>query len=721
MESRTGNLSINSENMLPIIKKWLYSDHDIFVRELISNGCDAISKLHKLEIMGEYQYPDDHKDSIQVIVDPDEKTVQFVDTGLGMTEAEVEEYITQIAFSGASAFFEKYKDKANKDDIIGHFGLGFYSAFMVSDNVEIDTLSYLPDAEAVHWACDGSSEYTIGPGSFDQIGTKITLHLSEDCVEFSNEYRMREVLERYCSFMPVEIFLSRANAPQEYETIDESDLKDDDVVVEHIHEDAKTEEQDDGNGGKKTVEISPARDRVKINKRPVSISDTHPLWAKHPNDCTDEEYKDFYRKVFNDYREPLFWIHLNMDYPFNLKGILYFPKINTEYDSIEATIKLYNNQVFIADNIKEVVPEYMMLLKGVIDCPDFPLNVSRSALQNDGFVKKISDYISKKVSDKLSGMCKTDRENYEKYWDDISPFIKYGCLKDSKFNDRMKDFILYKDLDGKFFTLKEYLEQISKKAEGTEETEKAPEGEKTDAETVDFSENPEELKEEKAEADSEADAEKDSETDAPAEEKKEEKTVIYYVTDENQQGQYIRMFRENGMDAVILRHTIDSPFISHVEQQDEKIRFERIDADVTGSMKEEADEDQLKADTELLSGLFKKALSKEKLTVKVEKLKDAKISSMLTLNEEGRRMQDMMRMYSSGGMDMSMFAPEETLTLNQNNSLVKYLLAHKEGEHTDRFAKQLYDLAALANAPLQPEAMTAFIERSNEIMMLLAK
>ena len=721
MESRTGNLSINSENMLPIIKKWLYSDHDIFVRELISNGCDAISKLHKLEIMGEYQYPDDHKDRIQVIVDPDEKTVQFVDTGLGMTEAEVEEYITQIAFSGASAFFEKYKDKANKDDIIGHFGLGFYSAFMVSDNVEIDTLSYLPDAEAVHWACDGSSEYTIGPGSFDQIGTKITLHLSEDCVEFSNEYRMREVLERYCSFMPVEIFLSRANAPQEYETIDESDLKDDDVVVEHIHEDAKTEEQDDGNGGKKTVEISPARDRVKINKRPVSISDTHPLWAKHPNDCTEEEYKTFYRKVFNDYREPLFWIHLNMDYPFNLKGILYFPKINTEYDSIEATIKLYNNQVFIADNIKEVVPEYMMLLKGVIDCPDFPLNVSRSALQNDGFVKKISDYISKKVSDKLSGMCKTDRENYEKYWDDISPFIKYGCLKDSKFNDRMKDFILYKDLDGKFFTLKEYLEHISKKAEGTEETEKAPEGEKTDAETVDFSENPEELKEEKAEADSEADAEKDSETDAPAEEKKEEKTVIYYVTDENQQGQYIRMFRENGMDAVILRHTIDSPFISHLEQQDEKIRFERIDADVTGSMKEEADEDQLKADTELLSGLFKKALSKEKLTVKVEKLKDAKISSMLTLNEEGRRMQDMMRMYSSGGMDMSMFAPEETLTLNQNNSLVKYLLAHKEGEHTDLFAKQLYDLASLANAPLQPEAMTAFIERSNEIMMLLAK
>ena len=721
MTEKQGYLSINSENMLPIIKKWLYSDHDIFVREVISNACDAISKLHKLEIMGEYQYPDDHKDAIHVVVDPEAKTVSFSDTGLGMTAEEVEEYITQIAFSGATAFFEKYKDKANKDDIIGHFGLGFYSVFMVSDNVEIDTLSYREGATPVHWECDGSSTYTMRDGSRQEPGTTITLHLNEDCLEFANEYRMREVLQRYCSFMPVEIFLEKANAPQEYETIDESELKDTDVVVEHIHEDAKTEEQDDGEGGKKTVEISPARDRVKINKRPVSISDIHPLWAKHPNDCTEEEYKDFYRKVFNDYREPLFWIHLNMDYPFNLKGILYFPKINTEYDSIEATIKLYNNQVFIADNIKEVVPEYMMLLKGVIDCPDFPLNVSRSALQNDGFVKKISDYISKKVSDKLSGMCKTDRENYEKYWDDISPFIKYGCLKDSKFNDRMKDFILYKDLDGKFFTLKEYLEHISKKAEGTEETEKAPEGEKTDAETVDFSENPEELKEEKAKADSEADAEKDSETDAPAEEKKEEKTVIYYVTDENQQGQYIRMFRENGMDAVILRHTIDSPFISHVEQQDEKIRFERIDADVTGSMKEEADEDQLKADTELLSGLFKKALSKEKLTVKVEKLKDAKISSMLTLNEEGRRMQDIMRMYSSGGMDMSMFAPEETLTLNQNNSLVKYLLAHKEGEHTDLFAKQLYDLAALANAPLQPEAMTAFIERSNEIMMLLAK
>ena len=704
MEARQGNLSINSENMLPIIKKWLYSDHDIFVREVISNACDAISKLHKLEIMGEYQYPDDHKDSIHVIVDPEAKTLQFIDTGLGMTADEVEEYITQIAFSGATAFFEQYKDKANKEDIIGHFGLGFYSVFMVSDNVEIDTLSYKDGASAVHWECDGSSTYTMEDGTWDKTGTRITLHLNEDCLEFSNEYRMREVLERYCSFMPVEIFLEKANAPQEYETIDESDLKETDVIVERIHEEAKTEEQEDENGEKKTVEISPARDRVKINKRPVSLSDIHPLWGKNPSDCTDEEYKAFYRKVFNDYREPLFWIHLNADYPFNLKGILYFPKINTEYDTIEGTIKLYNNQVFIADNIKEVVPEYMMLLKGVIDCPDFPLNVSRSALQNDGFVRKIRDYISKKVADKLTGMCKTDRENYEKYWDDISPFLKYGCLKDEKFNDRLKDFMLFKDLEGKFFTLKEYLEQ---KAEGG-------------AQKVDFEEDPEALK-------AEADAEK-GEADAgkgeaeKAEEKP--KTTVYYVTDEQQQGQYIRMFKENGMDAVILRHVIDTQYISHLEVQNDTVTFRRIDADVTGSMKDEqTDEEARKAETETLSELFKKALNKEKLTVQVEGLKDENISSMLTLSEEGRRMQDMMRMYSMGGsgMDESLFAPDETLTLNANNKLVRYLLENTGSEHAELFAKQLYDLAAIANAPLKPEAMAQFLKRSNEIMLLLAK
>ena len=734
MTEKQGYLSINSENMLPIIKKWLYSDHDIFVREVISNACDAISKLHKLEIMGEYQYPDDHKDSIHVVVDPEAKTVSFADTGLGMTADEVEEYITQIAFSGATAFFEKYKDKANKDDIIGHFGLGFYSVFMVSDNVEIDTLSYKEGSTAVHWECDGSSTYTMRDGNREQVGTTIILHLNEDCLEFANEYRMREVLQRYCSFMPVEIFLEKANAPQEYETIDESELKDTDVVVEHIHEDAKTEEQDDGNGGKKTVEISPARERVKINKRPVSISDIHPLWAKHPNDCTEEEYKAFYRKVFNDYREPLFWIHLNADYPFNMKGILYFPKINTEYDSIEGTIKLYNNQVFIADNIKEVVPEYMMLLKGVIDCPEFPLNVSRSALQNDGFVKKLRDYISKKLADKLTGMCKTDRENYEKYWDDISPFLKFGSLRDEKFSERLQDYILYKDLDGKYFTLKEYLEKISDQGEKKEDTDKADaqeaatqeegsaekeestgkeeraekEENKGKEENVDFSEEPEEAGEKAAEG-------------TP---KEPEKTVIYYVTDESQQGQYIRMFKENGMDAVILHHNIDAPYLQHVEQKREDVKFERIDADVTGSMKaEEADEEKLKADTESLAELFKKAIGNDKLTIQVQSLKDEKIASMLTIQEEGRRMQDMMRMYSmnGSGMDMDLFAPAQTLTLNENHALVRYLLEHKDSEHAEMFAKQLYDLASLANAPLKPEAMTEFISRSNEIMLLLAK
>ena len=711
MTSKQGTLSINSENMLPIIKKWLYSDHDIFAREVVSNACDAISKLHKLEIMGEYQYPDDHKDSIHVVVDPDAKTLSFSDTGLGMTADEVEEYITQIAFSGATDFFEKYKDKANKDDIIGHFGLGFYSVFMVSDNVEIDTLSYKEGAAPVHWECDGSSTYTMEDGSRTDIGTTITLHLNEDSLEFANEYRMREVLERYCSFMPVEIFLEKANAPQQYETIDESELKDTDVVVERIHEDAKTEEQEDENGEKKTVEIAPARDRVKINKRPVSISDTQPLWGKHPNDCTDEEYKSFYRKVFNDYREPLFWIHLNADYPFKLKGILYFPKINTEYDSIEGTIKLYNNQVFIADNIKEVVPEYMMLLKGVIDCPDFPLNVSRSALQNDGFVKKIRDYISKKVADKLTGMCKTDRENYEKYWDDISPFLKFGCLKDSKFSDRLQDYMLFKDLDGKYFTLKEYLEKIAPSKEEAQDS-------------VDVEENPDEMK---AEADKAGEASQDaaSEEGAQTEEPKEkEKTTIYYVTDEAQQGQYIRMFREMNMDAVILHHNIDSPYIQHVEQKREDLKFERIDADVTGAMKsDESDEEKLKADTETLAEIFKKALNNDKVTVQVQSLKDENVSSMLTIQEEGRRMQDMMRMYSAGasGMDMDMFAPAQTLTLNANHKLVKYLLAHKDAEHAEMFAKQLYDLAALANAPLKPEAMAQFISRSNEIMMLLAE
>ena len=683
MANTHGSLSINSENIFPIIKKWLYSDHDIFFRELISNGCDAITKLHKLALIGEYNYPEGHKDSVRVIVNPEEKTLKFIDTGLGMTAEEVEEYINQIAFSGAADFLEKYKDKANDDQIIGHFGLGFYSAFMVADEVHIDTLSYQDGAKAVHWECDGGTEYDMSEGTRTEIGTEITLFLNEDCLEFANEYRAREVISKYCSFMPVEIFLEKANAEQEYETIDESELREDDVVVEHIHEDAKTEEIEKEDGTKETKEVSPARDRVKINKRPVSLSDIHPLWTKHPNECSDEEYKAFYRKVFQDYKEPLFWIHLNMDYPFNLKGILYFPKINTEYDSIEGTIKLYNNQVFIADNIKEVIPEFLMLLKGVIDCPDLPLNVSRSALQNDGFVKKISDYISKKVADKLTGMCKTDRETYEKYWDDISPFIKFGCLKDEKFCDKMSDYILFKDLDGKYQTLKDLV----------------PEEEAAD---VDVVENPDDKQED-------------------TEEKEPEKTTIFYVTDEVQQSQYINLFREEGKNAVILKHNIDAPFISHLEMKNDKIKFQRIDADLTEDFVEATDEAELKETTDSLTEIFRKALGNDKLDVKVEKMKNENISSMITLSEESRRMQDMMKMYSMNGMDLGMFGGGETLVLNANNKLVQYILEHKDGEHVNLFCEQLYDLAMISHQPLAPEKMTKFISRSNEIMMLLAK
>ncbi|WP_148412210.1 molecular chaperone HtpG [Murimonas intestini] len=687
MSNKTGSLSINSENIFPIIKKWLYSDHDIFFRELISNGCDAITKLKKLEIMGEYSFPEKYRSKIEVIVNPTDKTLKFIDNGLGMDADEVEEYITQIAFSGATEFLEKYKDKTNNDEIIGHFGLGFYSAFMVADEVHIDTLSYKEGAKPVHWECDGGTEYTLSDGEKTTVGTEITLFLNEESVEFSNEYRAREVIEKYCSFMPVEIFLDNAAAEQQYETIDEDQLTEDDVVVEHIHEDAKFEEKENENGEKEQVEVSPARDRVKINKRPVSLSDTSPLWMKHPNECTDDEYRDFYRKVFMDYKEPLFWIHLNMDYPFNLKGILYFPKINTEYDSIEGTIKLYNNQVFIADNIKEVIPEFLMLLKGVIDCPDLPLNVSRSALQNDGFVKKISDYISKKVADKLSGMCKTDRENYEKYWDDISPFIKFGCLKEEKFSEKMMDYILYKNLDGKYLTLKDFIEETKKEEENAEQAE--------------------------PQADTASDDSKEENAEKP-------KTILYYVTDEVQQSQYINMFKEEGLDAVILKHNIDSPFISHVEQKNEEIKFQRIDSEVNADVKEN-DAADLKEETDTLTEVFRKALGKDKLEVKVEKLKNENISSMITLSEESRRMQDMMKMYNMYGMDPSMFGSSETLVLNANNKLVKYIFDNKDSENIPMFCEQLYDLALLSHKPLSPEEMTKFISRSNEIMMLLAK
>ena len=664
--SRTGNLSINSENIFPIIKKWLYSDHDIFYRELVSNGCDAITKLKKLELMGEYNKPEGMEYKVQVTVNPDEKTIAITDNGLGMSESEVEEYINQIAFSGAQDFLEKYKDKANEDQIIGHFGLGFYSAFMVADKVTIDTLSYKEGSKPVHWESEGGLTFEMKDGEKAEQGTTITLYLNEDSYEFSNEYRAREVLEKYCSFMPVPIFLNNEKAEPQYETIEKDELTEKDTIIETIVEPAKTEEKENENGEKETVETEPAKEKYKILKRPVALNDTTPLWSKHPNECTDEEYRDFYRKVFHDYKEPLFWIHLNMDYPFNLKGILYFPKINTEYDSIEGTIKLYNNQVFIADNIKEVIPEFLMLLKGAIDCPDLPLNVSRSALQNDGFVKKISDYITKKVADKLSGMCKTDRENYEKYWDDIAPFIKFGCIKDEKFAEKMNDYILFKNLDGKYLTLKDCLEENKEKHENT----------------------------------------------------------VFYVTDEKEQSQYINMFKKEGLDAVILPHSIDSPFIGHLEQKNEGLKFLRIDADLNSTFKEEVkdDDEEFKKTSETLTETFKKALGNDKLEIKVEKLKDESISSMLTVSEETRRMQDMMKMYNMYGMDPSMFGGAgETLVLNANNKLVQYVLNHGEGENTNKICEQLYDLALLAHGSLSPERMTGFVARTNEIMMMLAE
>ena len=619
MTLKKGSLSISSENIFPIIKKWVYSDHDIFARELVSNGCDAITKLKKLDMMGEYELPEGYKPKIEVVVNPEEKTLKFIDNGLGMTAEEVEEYITQIAFSGATEFLEKYKDKTSEDDMIGHFGLGFYSAFMVADEVHIDSLSYREGAEPVHWVSEGGTEYEMETGTKDSVGSVMTLFLNEDSLEFANEYRIKEVLNKYCSFMPVEIFVSKENEVSE--------------------------------------------------KEPVSVSNPTPLWTKHPNECSKEDYIEFYRSVFMDYKEPLFWIHLNMDYPFNLKGILYFPKINTEYDSIEGTIKLYNNQVFIADNIKEVIPDFLMVLKGVIDCPDLPLNVSRSALQNDGFVNKIADYISKKVADKLSGMCKVDKENYEKYWDDISPFIKFGCLKDEKFCDKMSDYILFKNLDNKYLTLKECIEA---KGEATAEN----------------------------------------------------KATIYYVTDELQQSQYINLFKAEGLDAVILTHNIDSAFITQLEQRNDNVQFQRIDADVTDSVKEivaEEEKEDFEAVAASLVELFRNKLGKEKLEVKVEKLKDDSIASMITLSEQDRRMQEMMKMYGMMGMDPGMFGSEGTLVLNANHALVKYVSDHRESENNELICKQLYDLALIAHKPLSPEEMTAFIRRSNDIMMMLVK
>ena len=681
MAEKHGALSINSDNIFPIIKKWLYSDHDIFYRELISNGCDAITKLKKLDMMGEYELPEGYKPRVDVIVDPDAKTIQFIDNGVGMTADEVEEYINQIAFSGATDFIAKYKDKTNDDQIIGHFGLGFYSAFMVADEVHIDTLSWQKDAKPVHWECDGGTEYDMQDGTRTEVGTCITLFLNEDCLQFCNEYKATEVIKKYCSFMPVEIYVSRANTP-ETQTILASEKLDSDHVIEEV---------------KKEKEEDP--DKLKITKRPELINDTHPLWTKNPSECTKEEYIDFYRKVFMDYKEPLFWIHLNMDYPFNLKGILYFPKINMEYESIEGVIKLYNNQVFIADNIKEVIPEFLLLLKGVIDCPDLPLNVSRSALQNDGFVKKISDYITKKVADKLSGMCKTQKEEYEKYWDDIAPFIKFGCLKDEKFCEKMTDYILFKNLDGKYMTLPECLEVNKTDPDERQEGAVDENGEKVEAEVVE-------------------DKSEDS-----AEEEKKDKT-IYYVTDEKQQSQYINMFKAAKMDAVMLTDRIDQPFISQLEAKNEGIHFARIDADLTDAFKAKTSkktQEELNAQAEKVEKLVQKALKNDKIKVKIEKLKNKKVSSVLTVSEESRRMQDMMKMYG-GGMDMSMFGAEgETLVLNANHPLVTYITEHEDDANTQMICEQLYDLAKLQNAPLSPEAMTKFVARSNDIMLLLAK
>ena len=706
MAEKRGSLSINSENIFPIIKKWLYSDHDIFYRELISNGCDAITKLKKLEMMGEYEFPADVKKDIHVVINPEAKTLKFIDTGLGMTADEVEEYINQIAFSGATDFIEKYKDKTNDDQIIGHFGLGFYSAFMVADEVHIDTLSYKEGAKAVHWECDGGTEFSMSDGDRTAVGTEITLFLNEDCLEFCNEYKAREVIKKYCAFMPYEIYLEKANAPEEFETINPEDKREDDVVVETLEEEKEVPGKDGEEPTKEKVT------KLKIKKRPVPLNDTHPLWMKHPNECTKEEYIDFYRKVFADYKEPLFWIHLNMDYPFNMKGILYFPKINMEYESIEGTIKLYNNQVFIADNIKEVIPEFLLLLKGVIDCPDLPLNVSRSALQNDGFVTKISEYITKKVADKLSGMCKTDKENYEKYWDDISPFIKFGCLKDDKFCEKMTDYILFKNLDGEYMTLPECLEVKKTDPDEVENNEiENKESTATDAETG-----------EKVEAEV---VDEDGETvDIPTEDEETKEKIIYYVTDLVQQSQYVNMFKKAKMDAVVLPDKIDQPFISQLEAKNQGIKFARIDADLTDTFKTKNSkkvEEELAKKSEAISKLFKKAVKKDNITVKVEKLKNKDIASMITVSEEARRMQEMMKMYSMPGMDMGMGREGETLILNANNKLVEYVLDNQEGENADLICEQLYDLARLQQAPLQPEDMTKFISRSNKIMMLLTK
>jgi len=695
---KKGSLSIHSENIFPIIKKWMYSDQDIFVREQISNATDAVTKLEKLALISEWEKPADYKGRVSVIVNPDAKTICFKDNGIGMTEEEVEKYITQIAFSGAADFIEKYKDKANSDQIIGHFGLGFYSAFMVADRVEIETLSYKKDAKPVHWSCDDGTDYSMTEGSKSSHGTEITLHLNNDCLKYANEWEMRSIIEKYCSFMPVEIYLEKL--PKDSQEILASEKLPGDVVLEEIPEKVEKDEK----GEEKKTEA-----RLKIEKRPVLLNEIHPLWGESPSSVTKEQYLDFYRKTFHDYKEPLFWIHLNMDYPYHLKGILYFPKINSEYESIEGTIKLYNNQVFIADNIKEVIPEYLLLLKGVIDCPDLPLNVSRSQLQNDGFVKKISDYITKKVAEKLSGLCKTDRENYEKYWDDISPFIKYGILRDEKFAEKMKDYILFKDLEDKYLTLLE----LKEKKEGPE----------TASENTGDTSSEESQQNEKQAYDENTNESGTAEQSGDGEKQEEKVQRVYYVSDALAQSQYIRIFKEHKKEAVYLTERIDSAFITELEAKNEGLRFQRIDADFQEAMQEKLSEEEqknLQSLSEKLEKSFQKNLAKDKLKIKLERLLSNTPAALLSISEESRRMQEMMKMYAISGMPMGELPLEESLVLNEKHPLVDYLLKHEtllETEEGKLLEEQIYDLARIQNASLNGEEMKQFVDRSEKLLL----
>ena len=695
---KKGSLSIHSENIFPIIKKWMYSDQDIFVREQISNATDAVTKLEKLALISEWEKPADYKGRVSVIVNPDAKTICFKDNGIGMTEEEVEKYITQIAFSGAADFIEKYKDKANSDQIIGHFGLGFYSAFMVADRVEIETLSYKKDAKPVHWSCDDGTDYSMTEGSKSSHGTEITLHLNNDCLKYANEWEMRSIIEKYCSFMPVEIYLEKL--PKDSQEILASEKLPGDVVLEEIPEKVEKDEK----GEEKKTEA-----RLKIEKRPVLLNEIHPLWGESPSSVTKEQYLDFYRKTFHDYKEPLFWIHLNMDYPYHLKGILYFPKINSEYESIEGTIKLYNNQVFIADNIKEVIPEYLLLLKGVIDCPDLPLNVSRSQLQNDGFVKKISNYITKKVAEKLSGLCKTDRENYEKYWDDISPFIKYGILRDEKFAEKMKDYILFKDLEDKYLTLPE----LKEKKEGPE----------TASENTGDTSSEESQQNEKQAYDENTNESGTAEQSGDGEKQEEKVQRVYYVSDALAQSQYIRIFKEHKKEAVYLTERIDSAFITELEAKNEGLRFQRIDADFQEAMQEKLSEEEqknLQSLSEKLEKSFQKNLAKDKLKIKLERLLSNTPAALLSISEESRRMQEMMKMYAISGMPMGELPLEESLVLNEKHPLVDYLLKHEallETEEGKLLEEQIYDLARIQNASLNGEEMKQFVDRSEKLLL----